>query len=90
LKLRRKSVWLELSSVREVVEVWLNDAPCGTRFVPPWRIEVTPQLHFGTANRLRVRVWNTSLPAQSRDEPPPAGLLGPLRLVAYPVVEMET
>jgi hypothetical protein len=83
-------VWLELSRVREAVEVWLNDAPCGTRFVRPWRFEVTEQLRPGVPNRLRLRVWNTSLPARGIDELPPAGLLGPLRLVAYPIVEIET
>lgn len=76
-------VWLELSQLREAVEVWLNETPCGVRFAPPWRFEVTEALQPG-ANVLRLRIWSG---AQIASE---AGLLGPARLVAYPIVEIKT
>ncbi len=76
-------VWLELSQLRESVEVWLNETGCGVRLAPPWRFEVTQALRPG-ANALRLRLWSGTSPNSD------AGLLGPARLVAYPIVEIKT
>ncbi len=83
-------IWLELSRVREGVALRVNDTFCGTLLAPPWRFEVTNALQIGTANAIHLCIWNTNAPLISSHEPPPAGLLGPARLVAYPLVEMAT
>jgi hypothetical protein len=83
-------VFLELSRVREGVTLHLNHTFCGTRLSPPWRFDVTEAIQPGAANAVRLRVWNGLAPLTSSDEPPPSGLLGPARLVAYPFIEMKT
>ena len=83
-------IWLELSSVREALAVRVNDTFCTTRLAPPWRFDVSDALQIGAANAIHLCVWNSNAPLISSDEPPPAGLLGPARLVAYPLIEMET
>jgi hypothetical protein len=82
-------IWLELSRVREGVALRANETFCGTRLAPPWRFEVTNALHIGTANTIHLCIWNTNTPLVSANAPPASGLLGPVRLVAYPLVEME-
>lgn len=83
-------VFLELSNVREGVGLHLNATFCGTRLCPPWRFDVTETIKPGAANLLHLRVWNSRVPLMASAEPPPAGLLGPVRLVAYPFIEMKT
>jgi hypothetical protein len=50
-------VMLDLGSVRETAEVWLNDAPAGVAWMRPFRFDVTRQVRVGS-NRLRVAVTN--------------------------------
>lgn len=83
-------IWLELSRVREGVGVRINDTFYGTRLAPPWRFDVTGSLKIGATNTVHLCVWNTLAPLISLKEPPPSGLLGPVRLVAYPLIEMQT
>jgi hypothetical protein len=50
-------VMLDLGTVRETAEVWLNDAPAGVAWMRPYRFDVTHLLQVG-ANRLRIAVSN--------------------------------
>lgn len=81
--------WLELSRLREGVALMVNDRHFGNRLIPPWRFEITGALRPGEANSIYLCLWNTTLPLTNH-EAPPAGLLGPVRLVAYPRVEIAT
>ncbi len=53
-----QQVWLDLGAVGDVARVSVNGRVCGTRWHPPYRIEVTAALHPGL-NRLEVAVVNT-------------------------------
>ncbi len=50
-------VMLDLGSVRETAEVWLNDAPAGIAWMRPYRFDVTRLVRTGP-NRLRIAVTN--------------------------------
>lgn len=50
-------VTLDLGSVRETAEVWLNDAPAGVAWMRPYRFDITHLVRTGT-NRLRIAVTN--------------------------------
>ncbi len=50
-------VTLDLGSVREIAEVWVNEAPAGVAWMRPYRFDVTRLVRTG-ANRLRITVTN--------------------------------
>jgi hypothetical protein len=79
-----RSAQLDLGAVYEVVELWVNEQPAGTRLAPPYRFDIGPLLQPG-ANTLTIDVTNTLVNAQpdfySRyATQEPSGLLGPVRL----------
>jgi hypothetical protein len=83
----RCRVFFEISECRDAVGLWLNGRHVGTRLSGPLRWDVSRFLIKDSSNEVRLRVWNTAHPFfEPRAEQPPAGLLGPARLVAYPIV----
>lgn len=81
-------VFLELSQMRDACTLFLNGRVCATRVAPPYRFDASKLILRGGPNEIRLRIWNTAQaalegPARS---PLPSGLLGPARLLAYPVV----
>jgi hypothetical protein len=51
------AIYLNLGTVKNIAEVWLNGASLGTLWKPPFRIDVTGHIKPGH-NTLRVRVTN--------------------------------
>lgn len=85
---RRTRIFLEIARSRDVCGVWVNGRLAGIRYGAPYRFDVTKLILKGASNEVRLRVWNTAeaaLEGHNR-EPQPSGLLGPVRLVAYPIV----
>jgi len=83
----RCRVFFELSSCRDAVGLWLNGRLVGMKLCPPYRFDVSRFLLKNASNEVRLRVWNTAQPFfEPRGERPSAGLLGPARLVAYPIL----
>ena len=66
----------------------MNGRACGVRAAEPYRFDVSRRVLKGAANEVRIRVWNTAeATLEGHLHPPrPSGLLGPVRLVAYPIV----
>jgi hypothetical protein len=85
-------VFLELAAMRDAVEVWIDSRLCGQAVAPPYRFDVTTLMEPGLPVDVRLLISNTASAAVlGLDETtPPAGLLGPARLVAYPNVEILT
>lgn len=54
----RQRVYLDLGSVSEVAEVWLNSKPLGISWTPPYRYDVTELIRQGE-NNLKIEVVNT-------------------------------
>ncbi|GAB4135221.1 MAG: hypothetical protein Kow0040_19900 [Thermogutta sp.] len=50
-------VWLDLGSVRELAEVFVNDRSCGIVWAPPFRVDIGGAIRSGK-NRLRIEVVN--------------------------------
>jgi hypothetical protein len=84
----RCRVFLEISRTRDVCGVWVNGRFCGVCYSAPYRFDVSRYILKGASNEIRLRVWNTAEAALEGHlhEPRPSGLLGPVRLVAYPLV----
>lgn len=84
-------VFLEVSRARDAVEVWLNGVCAGGRVAAPYRFDVTAGLRAGDANEVTLKLWNSAQAVLEghRTAPAPSGVLGPVRLVAYPIVEVE-
>ncbi len=83
----RCRVFLELSDCRDAVGLWLNERYVGVRLCPPYRFDVSRFLLKNASNEVRLRVWNTSHPFfEPRADRLSAGLLGPARFVAYPIL----
>lgn len=81
-------IFLEIAHCRDVCGVWLNGRAAGVRYGAPHRFDVTKSILKGASNEVRLRVWNTAeaaLEGHAR-EPQASGLLGPVRLVPYPIV----
>jgi hypothetical protein len=83
-------VFIEVSLARDVVESRVNGAACGVRLAPPYRFDVTGAIRADDVeNTITITVWNSAQAALQPDvEAAPSGLLGPVRLVAYPRVEI--
>jgi hypothetical protein len=72
-----------------VVEAQVNSTSCGVRMAQPYRFDVTGAVLSNTENEVLLRVWNSAQASlQPEQDKAPSGLLGPVRLVAYPVVEI--
>lgn len=54
---KRHAAMLDLGSVRETAEVWINDEQAGVAWMRPYRVHVTKLLRPGR-NRIRVDVTN--------------------------------
>jgi hypothetical protein len=76
---------LDLGEVHEVAEVEVNGSGLGSRLWAPYRLDVTAALKPGR-NRVRVRVTNTG--ANVRGEVLASGLLGPVSLRPYRLVDV--
>jgi hypothetical protein len=50
-------IWLDLSKVRDIAEVKVNGKPAGISWAPPYRLDVTADLHPGL-NRIEIAVTN--------------------------------
>ncbi len=85
---QRCRIFLELSRCRDVTGLWLNGRFIDQKICVPYRFDVTRQIIKGASNEVRLRVWNTAQALfEAHDAPPaPSGLLGPVRLVAYPLI----
>jgi hypothetical protein len=82
-------ILLEVSQSRDVIEAQVNGTSCGVRLTQPYRFDVTQAVKSDVENEVLLRVWNSAQPAlQPEQEKAPSGLLGPVRLVAYPAVEI--
>jgi hypothetical protein len=82
-------IFLEVSQSRDVVEAQVNSTSCGVRMAQPYRFDVTGAVLSNTENEVLLRVWNSAQASlQPEQDKAPSGLLGPVRLVAYPVVEI--
>ncbi len=78
-------VYLEMDAVGDLADVWVNGKHAGVRCWPPFRVDVSDLLNPG-ANEVEIRVAN-ALQNLLCTESKPSGILGPVRLVAYNVVE---
>ena len=76
---------LDLGEVHEVAEIEVNGIGLGSRLWAPYRLDVTAALRPGR-NRVRVRVTNTG--ANARGEAIASGLLGPVSLRPYRLVDV--
>jgi hypothetical protein len=82
-------VFIEVSLARDVIEARVNGTACGVRLARPYRFDVTEAVRADAENTITLTVWNSAQAALQPDvETAPSGLLGPVRLVAYPVVEI--
>jgi hypothetical protein len=84
----RCRVFLEVSRCRDAVGLWLNGRFVGQRVAAPFRFDITKWLLKNASNELRLRVWNSgeAFFGPRAQEPQPSGLLGPVRIVAYPIL----
>jgi len=71
---------LELSEVRETVELKVNGRAAGARIYPPFRFPVSGLVRAGE-NLVEARVLNTA--ANLFDKPRPSGIPGLMRIVPY-------
>lgn len=88
--LRPQSTYvLDLGNVVATAEVRVNGQVAGIRVAPPWRVDISKQVHAGD-NRIEILVFNTlanhyvTIPTNYRGELT-SGLLGPVQLeIAVP------
>jgi len=82
---QNQNILLDLGSVYETAEVWLNGEPMGSRIAPPYSFPVKDMLKQGT-NTIRVDVTNTLVRERGQNlldrdmVQEPSGLIGPVRL----------
>ena len=82
------SLVLDLGKVRGTVELFVNGASAGTRFIWPYRFELTDHLVAGN-NTLRIEVFNTLAPLfdaisgtdMIHEGQQSSGIFGPVRLL---------
>lgn len=53
----RGNLWLDLGSVRELAEVFVNGRSCGVVWAPPFRVDISEAVKPGV-NRVRIEVVN--------------------------------
>jgi hypothetical protein len=79
-------LFLDLGQVGVAARVEIDGKPAGTRAYPPYVFDLGQSLKPGP-NRLRIAVANT-LASAAKGAQVPAGILGPVRMVAYREVEV--
>jgi len=79
---------LDLGEVRETARVLLNGRPAGDLLWPPKRLRVERLLKPGR-NELALAVTNT-MASRLEPNPPPSGLLGPVRLIFGKTVSLRS
>jgi len=67
-----QQIWLDLGKVCDIAEVRINGKPVGIRWAPPYRLEVTTDLHPGS-NRIEIAVTNEWTNRQIGDRAIPEG-----------------
>lgn len=78
--------YLDLGSVYETAEVWVNGENAGVRICPPYRFDVSGLVRRGE-NKLEIMVTNTLAKERGNNvfdramPQEPTGLLGPVRLL---------
>ena len=83
--LQNQNILLDLGSVYETAELWLNGEPVGSCIAPPYSFPVKDMLKQGT-NTIRVDVTNTLVRERGQNlldrdmVQEPSGLIGPIRL----------
>ena len=82
-----RPIMLDLGTVRESAEVWVNGKLAGIRIWYPYTVDIGPMAAEGT-NRIEVVVTNT-LQNRFANEPHPSGLLGPVRIVPLEEIVLE-
>jgi hypothetical protein len=50
-------MWLDLGEVRDIAEVTMNGKPVGYSWAPPYRLDITNDLHPGL-NKIEIAVTN--------------------------------
>jgi hypothetical protein len=65
-------IWLDLGKVCDIAEVKVNGKPVGVSWAPPYRLEVTADLHPGF-NRIEIAVTNEWTNRQIGDRALPEG-----------------
>ncbi len=80
-----EKIYLDLGSVYEVAEVWINGVSVGIRICPPYTYDVTDMVT--EENTIRIEVVNTFAKEKGDNifdcamPQEPTGLLGPVRIV---------
>lgn len=80
--------FVELARMRDMATVWINGHHCGTRPAAPYRFDASGRILRGALNEITISVRNTAEAAREGHlrQPLPSGLLGPVRMVAYPII----
>ncbi|QJD97302.1 DNA-binding protein [Mucilaginibacter robiniae] len=55
---KQNDVWLNLGTVNNLAEVYVNGVPCGVAWTAPYRVNVGKALHTGL-NQIKIEVTNT-------------------------------
>jgi alpha-L-rhamnosidase len=66
-------IWLDLGKVCDIAEVKVNGKPVGVSWAPPYRLDVTTDLHPGPNNRIEITVTNEWTNRQIGDRTLPEG-----------------
>jgi hypothetical protein len=56
--LNKKEIWLDLGTVHNIAEVFVNGTSCGVAWTAPFRVNITKCLKRGS-NTIRIEVSNT-------------------------------
>jgi len=81
------SIWLELGDVRNSARIRIDDQAACVLLGPPYRLNISSRVQPGREVELEIRVANTSVNALM-GSPVLSGLMGPVRLRAFPRVEL--
>ncbi len=67
-----QQIWLDLGKVRDIAEVKINGKTVGVSWAPPYRLDVTHELHPGS-NKIEIAVTNEWTNRQMGDRTLPEG-----------------
>ena len=82
----KEHLFLDLGEVGVCARVQINGKDAGTRVCTPFVFDLSQNVRPGK-NRLHITVADTLADADTTKTPPPAGIIGPVRVVAYREVE---
>ncbi len=82
----KEHLFLDLGEVGVCARVQINGRDAGTRVCTPFVFDLGRNVRPGK-NRLHITVADTLANADTTKTPPPAGVIGPVRLVPYREVE---